>query len=111
MWGSRIGPATSRTDNVANRATLGSRPQLEQAQRPCPSGVTYDYDFAVTVVKAAVATLATQAVIVSPDDPNHVEREPISTQDDAHEVAPRLPPHVPSSKSWKFFYALSPRNP
>jgi Zn-dependent M28 family amino/carboxypeptidase len=76
-----------------------------------PSGVTYDYDFAVNVVKAAVATLATQAVVVSPDDPNHVERQPISTQDDVHEVAPRLPPNVPSSKSWKFFYALSPRNP
>lgn len=33
-----------------------------------PSGVTYDYDFAVNVVKAAVATLATQAGLVSPDD-------------------------------------------
>ena len=47
-----------------------------------PSGVTYDYDFAVNVVKATVATLATQAGIVSPDDPNHAEREPISTEDD-----------------------------
>jgi hypothetical protein len=35
-----------------------------------PSGVTYDYDFAVNVVKAAVATLAQQAVLIPPADPN-----------------------------------------
>ncbi len=36
-----------------------------------PSGVTYNYPFAVNVVKAAVATLATAAVLVAPDDPAH----------------------------------------
>jgi hypothetical protein len=35
-----------------------------------PSGVTYDYDFAVNVVKATVATLAQQAVLIPPADPN-----------------------------------------
>jgi Zn-dependent M28 family amino/carboxypeptidase len=35
-----------------------------------PSGVTYDYDFAANVVKATVATLAVQAAIIPPADPN-----------------------------------------
>jgi len=35
-----------------------------------PSGVTYDYDFAANVVRATVATLAGQAGIVPPADPN-----------------------------------------
>ncbi len=35
-----------------------------------PSGVTYDYDFAVNVVKAAVATLALRAALIPPADPN-----------------------------------------
>jgi hypothetical protein len=35
-----------------------------------PSGVTYDYDFAVNVVKATVATLALQAALIPPADPN-----------------------------------------
>ncbi|MCL5279075.1 MAG: M28 family metallopeptidase [Planctomycetes bacterium] len=35
-----------------------------------PSGVTYDYDFAANVVKATVATLAQQAVLLPPADPN-----------------------------------------
>jgi len=35
-----------------------------------PSGVTYDYDFAVNVVKATVATLAQQAVLLPPAAPN-----------------------------------------
>jgi len=35
-----------------------------------PSGVTYDYDFAVNVVKVAVATLALRAVLIPPADPN-----------------------------------------
>ncbi len=33
-----------------------------------PSGVTYDYDFAVNVVKATVATLALRAVLLPPAD-------------------------------------------
>ncbi len=35
-----------------------------------PSGVTYDYNFAANVVKATVATLAQQAVLLPPADPN-----------------------------------------
>jgi len=35
-----------------------------------PSGVTYDYEFAANVVKAAVATLALEAVLVPPNDLN-----------------------------------------
>ncbi len=35
-----------------------------------PSGVMYDYNFAVNVVKATVATLAQQAELLPPADPN-----------------------------------------
>jgi hypothetical protein len=35
-----------------------------------PSGVTYDYEFAVNVVRGTVATLAQQAGLIPPADPN-----------------------------------------
>jgi len=52
-----------------------------------PSGVTYDYDFAVNVVKATVATLALQAVLIPPADPN-ADPEPAAPADPAADPAP-----------------------
>jgi len=44
-----------------------------------PSGVTYDYEFATNVVKATVATLATQAVPVWQCGPNLYEAQALAT--------------------------------
>lgn len=44
-----------------------------------PSGVTYDYDFATNVVKATVATLATQAGLVSRSGPDFYEYQAVAT--------------------------------
>ena len=47
------------------------------------SGITYDYDFAANVVKATVATLAMQAVLIPPADPNAGEPQTPPTDEPA----------------------------
>lgn len=50
------------------------------ANDPCsPSGVTYDYDFAADVVRAAVATLAQEAGITAKSAPAFVEAQVLPT--------------------------------
>ncbi len=49
-----------------------------------PSGVTYDYEFATDVVRATVATLATQAVPVSQCGPNLYEAQALATTGAQH---------------------------
>ncbi len=44
-----------------------------------PSGVTYDYNFATNIVKATVATLATQAGLVSRSAPDFYEYQAVPT--------------------------------
>ncbi|MGE5294364.1 MAG: M28 family peptidase, partial [Solirubrobacterales bacterium] len=51
------------------------------ANDPCSaSGVTYDYDFAADVVRAAVATLAQEAGITAKSGPNFVEVQAFDTE-------------------------------
>ena len=60
-----------------------------------PSGVTYDYDFATNVVKAAVATLALRAVPIPPADPN-AGTQPAPPANDPAEASKGVDPGSPT---------------